>query len=130
MAGVVYIASSNEEENEVSPVTKRVSLSLAVALLCGVAACASGPAKTAAQRQADKETAERVEAALNSDKTLYAKHITAHADNGVVRLTGYVWNASDFQTAVLIAEGVQGVTGVVNDLELNRNGNENGAVSR
>jgi osmotically-inducible protein OsmY len=114
----------------VSRVMKRVSFSIAVAVLCGVAACASGPRKTDAQLQADKETAERVENALNADKGLYAKHISVHADNGVVRLTGYVWDASDFQTATLIAEGVAGVTGVVNDLELNRNGNENGAVSR
>jgi hyperosmotically inducible protein len=114
----------------VSPVMKRVSFSVAVAVLCGVAACASGPRKTDAQLQADKETAERVEAALNSDKGLYAKHISVHADSGVVRLTGYVWDASDFQTAVIIAEGVPGVTGVVNDLELNRNGNDNGPVAR
>lgn len=109
---------------------KRVSFSVAVALLCGVAACASGPRKTDAQLQADKETAARVEAALNADKALYGKHITVRADNGVVRLTGYVWETSDFQTAVIIAEGVEGVTAVVNNLELNRNGNENGAVSR
>ena len=113
-----------------SRVMQRVSSSIAVAVLCGVVACASGPRKTDAQRQADKETAERVEAALNSDKALYAKHITVHADNGVVRLTGYVWDSSELQTAVLIAEGVQGVSGVVNDLELNRNGNENGPVAR
>ena len=103
---------------------------MAVAVLCGVAACAAGPHKTDAQRQADRETAERVEAALNADEALYARHITVHADNGVVRLTGYVWNASDFQTARIIAEGVDGVTGVVIDLELNRNGNDNGPVSR
>jgi osmotically-inducible protein OsmY len=108
----------------------RLSSSIAVAVLCGLAACASGPRKTDAQRQADKATAERVETALNADQTLYAKHISVHADNGVVRLTGYVWDPSDFETARLIAEGVPGVTGVVNDLELNRNGNENGPVSR
>lgn len=113
-----------------SGVMKRVSFSVAVAVLCGVAACASGPRKTDAQRQVDKETAERVETALSADKGLYAKHIFVSADNGVVRLTGYVWETSDFETAVLIAEGVPGVTRVVNDLELNRNGNESGAVAR
>ena len=113
-----------------SGVMKRVSFTVAVVLLCGVAACASGPRKTDTQRQADRETAERVEAALSADKGLYARHILVRADNGVVRLTGYVWDASDFQTAVLIAEGVEGVTGVVNDLELNRNGNDNGPVAR
>jgi osmotically-inducible protein OsmY len=109
---------------------KRVSFTVAVAVLCGVTACASGPRKTEAQRQADRETAQRVEAALSSDAALYGKHITVQADNGVVRLTGYVWETSDFQTAVIIAEGVEGVTAVVNNLELNRNGNDNGPVAR
>lgn len=101
----------------------------AVTLLC-VAACASGPPKTAAQVQTDRETAERVETALNADKVLYARHISAHADNGVVRLTGYVWEPTDFQLALAIAENVPGVTQVVNDLELNRNGNDNAPVAR
>jgi len=114
----------------VSAVMKRVSFAVAVTVLCGVAACASGPPKTDAQRQADRETAERVEAALNSDQGLYAKHITVQADNGVVHLTGYVWETSDLQTATIIAEGVEGVTAVVNNLELNRNGNDNAPVTR
>ena len=58
------------------------------------------------------------------------KLVVVRADNGVVRLSGYVWDPSDFQTAILIAEGVEGVTGVVNNLELNRNGNDNGPVAR
>ena len=101
-----------------------------VAALLITAGCASGPPKTEAQVEADKVMAERVEAALNADRSLFAKHITAHADNGVVRLTGYVWESSDFEEAVFIAGGVPGVTRVVNDLELNRNGNENGPVAR
>lgn len=113
-----------------SRVMKRVSFCVAVAVLCGMAACASGPRKTEAQLEADKETAQRVETALNADKDLYAKHIFVRADNGVVRLSGYVWDPSDFQTAILIAEGVEGVTGVVNNLELNRNGNDNAPVTR
>ena len=114
-----------------SRVIKRVAYAgVAVAVLCGVAGCASGPPKTDAQVQADKVMAERVEAALNADRSLFAKHITAHADNGVVRLTGYVWEASDFEEATSIASNVPGVTRVQNDLELNRNGNENGPVSR
>jgi len=107
-----------------------IKRALAVAVLCGVAACASGPPETDAQRQADKAMAERVEAALNADRSLFAKHITAHADNGVVRLTGYVWESSDFEEASYIASTVPGVVRVVNDLELNRNGDESGNVSR
>ncbi|HXX86049.1 MAG TPA: BON domain-containing protein [Casimicrobiaceae bacterium] len=107
-----------------------IKRALAVAVLCGVAACASGPPKSDAQVQADKEMAERVEAALNADRSLFAKHITAHADNGVVHLTGYVWEAGDFEEATYIASVVPGVIRVVNDLELNRNGNDNNPVSR
>jgi hyperosmotically inducible protein len=107
-----------------------MKLALAVGILCGVAACASGPPKTDEQRQADKAMAERVEAALNADRSLFAKHISAHADNGVVRLTGYVWESSDFEEATYIASNVPGVTKVVNDLELNRNGDESGTVAR
>ena len=114
-----------------SRVIKRVSYAgVAVAVLCGVAACATGPSETDAQAQADKVMAERVEAALNADKSLFAKHIEAHADGGVVRLTGYVWEANDFEEATYIASNVPGVTKVVNDLELNRNGNDNGPIAR
>ncbi|HLY53270.1 MAG TPA: BON domain-containing protein [Steroidobacteraceae bacterium] len=109
--------------------TKRIVSAAAAILLCGVAACASGP-KTDAQLQADKETAARVETALNADKALYARHITVRADNGVVRLSGYVWEAADLQLAMAIAEGVPGVSRVISDLELNRNGDQNSAVTR
>jgi osmotically-inducible protein OsmY len=115
----------------VSRVIKRVPCAgVVVALLCGVAACASGPPETESQVQANKAMSERVEAALNADRSLFAKHITAHADNGVVRLTGYVWEAGDFEEATYIASNVPGVTKVVNELELNRNGNDDGPVSR
>jgi osmotically-inducible protein OsmY len=115
----------------VSRLIKRVPYAgVAVAVLCGVAACASGPPKTESQVQADKVTAERVEAALNADRSLFAKHITAHADHGVVRLTGYVWESGDFEEATYIASNVPGVTRVVNDLELNRNGDDNAPTAR
>jgi hypothetical protein len=132
LAGVVYIASTETlEASKVSRVIKCMPyVGVAAAVLCGAVACASSPPKTDAQLQADRVMAERVEAALGADKALFAKHITAHADNGIVHLTGYVWEASDFQEAVSIAEGVPGVTRVVNDLELNRNGNDNGPVAR
>ena len=115
-----------------SRLIKRVPyVGVAVAALCGMAACASmHDPRTASQEAADKAMAERVEAALNADRSLFAKHITAYADNGVVRLTGYVWEAGDFEEANYVASGVPGVTKVVNDLELNRNGDDNGPVSR
>jgi osmotically-inducible protein OsmY len=103
---------------------------IAVVVACALAACASAPPKSDSQRAEDKVMGERVEAALNADKGLYAKHITAHADGGVVTLTGLVWESSDFDEATFVAENVPGVTRVVNDLELQRNGNDNGPVAR
>ena len=117
----------NEEGTKVSRSIKRA---LAVAVLCGVAACASGPPKSEEQKQADKATVERVEAALNADRTLYAKHIFVRADNGVIHLSGYVWDRPDYEQASFIAENVAGVTRVVNDLELQRNGNSDNPTAR
>ena len=101
-----------------------------LALLCGVAACATGPAKSDAQRQVDRETAARVQAALDTDKHLYARHIIVRADNGVVRLTGFVWDPPDLMEAKSVAELVPGVSSVVNELELQRNGMDNSGVTR
>jgi osmotically-inducible protein OsmY len=106
-----------------SLVMKRAArMGLATALLCGVVACATGPRQTEEQRQADKEIAGRVQSALDADKQLYAKHIFVRSYNAVVELTGFVWDPADLLEAQTIAEGVQGVTRVVNDLELQRNG--------
>jgi osmotically-inducible protein OsmY len=115
----------------VSRLIKRMGyIGVAMAVLFGVAACASGPPKTEAQREADKVTAERVEAALSADRTMYAKHISVHADNGVVYLSGYVWDRPDYDNATSVAENVPGVTRVVNDLEFQQNGSDNNPISR
>lgn len=102
---------------------------LALGVACCLAACAAAP-KTDEQREADRQMVERVQAALGSDKTLYSSHITVRADNGVVRLTGFVWDPPDLTEAQQVAELVPGVTKVVNNLELQLNGIDNSGVSR
>jgi osmotically-inducible protein OsmY len=111
-------------------IERAVRAVVALAAVCALLACASGPPKTEAQRQADQALADHVQAALTSDKLFYGRLITVRADNGVVFLTGYVWDPPDVDTARTIAEGVVGVTGVVNDLELQRNGIDDSPVSR
>lgn len=101
-----------------------------LAAACILAACASGPPKTEAQKQADQALAERVQTALTTDKEFYGRLITVRADNGVVYLAGYVWDPPDIATARIIAEGVDGVASVVNNLELQRNGIDNSPVAR
>ena len=113
-----------------SPVIKRVARTLlATALLCGVVACATGPRQTPEQRQADKDIAARVQSALDADKQLYAKHIFVSSYNRVVELTGFVWDPSDLLEAQTVAETVEGVSKVVNNLELQRNGLDDSTVT-
>ena len=110
---------------------KRISgAALAALCACAVVACSSGPRKSEAESQADKATVDRVELALSTSKTLYARHIIVRADNGVVRLSGFVFDQPDLIEAGRVAESVQGVSRVVNALELQRNGVDNSAVSR
>ncbi len=113
-----------------SPVMKRVvRVAFAAALLCALVACATQPPQTAAQRQADKEIAERVQTALDADKQLYAKHIFVRSYNGVVELSGFVWDPPDLLEAETIATNVEGVVRVVNNLELQRNGIDDSTVT-
>ena len=100
----------------------------ALAALSGVAACATS--RNDAQREADKATAARVQAALEADRALYARHIFVNVNNGVVRLSGYVWDPPDLDEARSVAELVPGVSRVVNDLELQRNGIDNSPSAR
>jgi osmotically-inducible protein OsmY len=105
-------------------------VALALVLLGGVLGCDHTPPRTDAEKQTDRELAERVDRALQTDQQLYAKHISVHVAGGVARLTGYVWESPDLLEAKRVAEAVPGVTGVVNDLELQRNGLGNSPVSR
>ena len=99
-------------------------------ILGTLAACATGPHKTDAQKQADDAMANRVDQALAADEELYSRHITVRADDGVIRLSGFVWDPPDLVEAERIAESVPGVTRVENALELQRNGQGNSPVSR
>jgi hyperosmotically inducible protein len=114
-----------------SPVKNRVaSWVIAAAVVGGAVGCSTGPHRTEAEHQADKETADRVQAALSADEELYSRHINVHANNGVIRLSGYVWTQPDLEEAKRVAESVQGVSRVVDDLELERGGIDNSPVSR
>jgi osmotically-inducible protein OsmY len=97
--------------------------------LCSLVACAAGPRKSEAQQQADNQTAVRVQAALDADKRLFARHIIVQADNRSVRLSGYVFDSTELYEANSVAKSVAGVSRVVNELELERNGSSNSGSS-
>jgi osmotically-inducible protein OsmY len=85
-------------------------------------ACAMAPPKTANELQANKEIADRVRSALDTDKYLFTRHISVRVNSGVVHLEGYVWSPTDMYEAKRVAGRVPGVTLVVNELELQRGG--------
>jgi len=102
----------------------RLLAGLSVVLLG--AACATTTPKAPAQLQADQALAQQVESALNSDPVFYFRHVDVEADEGTVSLSGYVWSTPAIARAELVARQVPGVTSVVDQLELERNGS-NGA---
>ncbi len=110
---------------------KRIMRSMPAAVaVCAVVACATGPRKTPEQRQADSEMADRVQLALNSDRVLYARHITIRADGGVVTLGGYVWSPEDLIQAKEDAGAVPGVAKIVDRMEIDRGAVSDSAVTR
>lgn len=87
-----------------------------------VVACSTAPPRSPAERAADVAAAARVEAALDDDPRIYARHIDIRVDRGVVHLGGFVWSAEDFLFARNDAAAVPGISTVVNEMELMRGG--------
>lgn len=108
-------------------VRRCLSGTAAVALLAGAAACTT--TKTAAQEAQDRATEQAVRAALDADSHIYTAHVKIHVDNGKVYLSGWVWSDFDMYQAQQDALSVEGVTRVVNDMELEREGIGNSPYS-
>jgi osmotically-inducible protein OsmY len=103
---------------------RAISARIAVILLStyGVVACSTSPPRSEAERAADAASASRVEAALDADPKIYARHIDVSVIRGVVHLGGFVWSDDDYLFARNDAAAVPGVTTVVNQMELMRGG--------
>jgi osmotically-inducible protein OsmY len=83
-----------------------MALGTTLLALCGTASAAA------------QDINQRVTAALESARYLYAEHIRVTSKDGVVTLHGMVGDAWDLQQAIRISSQVPGVTGVVDDLEI------------
>ncbi|HEX4586133.1 MAG TPA: BON domain-containing protein [Burkholderiaceae bacterium] len=81
-------------------------------------ACSAPDPRTAQERGADEAVAAQVEAALQSDDIIYARHIDVEARRGVVWLTGWVITADQARKAVIVASAVPGVQRVVDGIEV------------
>ena len=87
-----------------------------------VAACAGDPPKSSQQSQSDIRATKEFYSKLNSDQNYYYPHVTIRVENGVAHLSGYVWNAQALYHAKQVASSVPGVTSVVDNLALERDG--------
>jgi len=75
-----------------------------------------------AQRLADEELRKQVESALRSHPTLMSDHLDVSIKDGVVTLTGMVFDEWDLRIARLAAKRIPGVKRVVNDMEIEQGG--------
>jgi osmotically-inducible protein OsmY len=98
----------------------RFVFALVAALLAG--ACATAPPESPAQARINAATADRVYAALNANPVFYFRDVDVSVDGGVAYLSGYVWTTDALYQAQNIARGVPGVTRVVDDMKLEREG--------
>lgn len=75
-----------------------------------------------ARRLADEEIKKQVEEALHTDPYFYDGHVTVTIKDGVVTLSGVVFDEWDLRTAKRIAKRIAGVRRVVDDLEIKLGG--------
>jgi len=88
----------------------------------------AGQSALAQRRAAQDIVASYISAQLNADPIYYFRHVNVRVDeDGVVTLSGYVWDTPAIYRARQIAGQVPGVTRVVtSQLELERNGRNTG----
>jgi osmotically-inducible protein OsmY len=91
-------------------------------LTLGTARAATPVATAVAVAQNDAATAQQVYAALNADPTYFYRHVDVHVEHGIVTLGGYVWSTPALYHAKEIAAEVPGVTRVIDEMELERDG--------
>lgn len=94
----------------------RLPLLLALAGTCGVAFAAEPAMRDGGGSDAALKA--KVQAALSSDKNLYAQHIEVTVKDGVVHLGGFVASDRELQQAKQDAAAVAGVRNVASEMTL------------
>jgi hypothetical protein len=75
-----------------------------------------------AQRLVDEQLRAGVERALRKNPTLMSEHLDVSIKNGVVTLTGLVFDDWDMRIAQRAANRIPGVKRVINDMEIKLGG--------
>jgi len=99
-----------------------LSVAALLAAVLGSWACStpapSASQRTAEERAADRDVADRVDDALRADSNLFSRHVIVDTRRGVVWLTGWVMSADEEREAVRVASAVPGVKRVINQIDV------------
>jgi osmotically-inducible protein OsmY len=97
----------------------RVSILVAAVALTALAGCASTQKQeSTGQYVDDTAITTKVKAAIFNDPMLKSAEINVETFKGRVQLSGFVASRASIDRAVVVAQGVNGVTSVANDMRV------------
>jgi osmotically-inducible protein OsmY len=97
----------------------RVSILVAAIALTAVAGCASTQKQeSTGQYMDDTAITTKVKTAIFNEPTLKSAEINVETFKGRVQLSGFVASRASMDRAVVVAQGVGGVTSVANDMRI------------
>lgn len=92
--------------------------SLLLAMTLSIAACTTSPPRTEQQSEADHKIELAVTQQLEANPRIYAAHVTVSVRDGVVTLSGFVFEPEEVNEAKQSAALVPGVKEIKNRIEL------------
>lgn len=97
----------------------RVSVLFAAVSLTALAGCASTQKQeSTGQYVDDTAITTKVKAAIFNEPTLKSAEINVETFKGRVQLSGFVTSRANIDRAIVVAQGVSGVTSVANDMRV------------
>jgi osmotically-inducible protein OsmY len=97
----------------------RISILVAAVALTALAGCASTQKQeSTGQYVDDTAITTKVKAAIFNEPTLKSAEINVETFKGRVQLSGFVSSRANIDRAVVIAQGVSGVSSVANDMRV------------
>jgi osmotically-inducible protein OsmY len=103
----------------IQPRLHRLMMALAVVATLGLTACAStSRTEGTGEYVDDTVVTTKVKAAFLSEPTLTAAEINVETFKGRVQLSGFVSTRANIDRAVVVAQGVSGVTSVSNEMRV------------
>jgi osmotically-inducible protein OsmY len=97
----------------------RVSILVTALALTALAGCASTQKHESTGQYVDDTTiTTKVKTAIFNEPALKSAEINVETFKGRVQLSGFVSNRASMDRAVVVAEGVSGVTSVANDMRI------------